>query len=168
MFASVDDASQRLARDGYLPSREIATAVFLADRLEKPILVEGPAGVGKTELARAFAVAAGRELIRLQCYEGLDESKALYEWEYAKQLLYTQLLKDKIGERDRGGGDARGGGGSHRGGGERLLLRALPPAAPDPAGDHERDARRCCSSTRSTRPTPSSRRSCSRCSPTTR
>jgi MoxR-like ATPase len=98
MFASVDDASARIAETGYLPSREIATAVFLADRLEKPILVEGPAGVGKTELARAYARASGRELLRLQCYEGLDESKALYEWEYAKQLLYTQLLKDRIGE----------------------------------------------------------------------
>jgi MoxR-like ATPase len=93
----VDDASTGLASAGYLPSREIATAVFLADRLEKPILVEGPAGVGKTELARAFAIAAGRPLVRLQCYEGLDESKALYEWEYAKQLLYTQLLRDRIG-----------------------------------------------------------------------
>src|SRR5512142_2285707 len=98
MFASADDASQRLAAEGYLPSREIATAVFLADRLEKPILVEGPAGVGKTDLGRAFARAAGRDLIRLQCYEGLDEAKALYEWEYAKQLLYTQMLRDRIGE----------------------------------------------------------------------
>src|SRR5215218_2158171 len=66
--------------------------------MDKPILVEGPAGVGKTELAKALAQALGRELLRLQCYEGLDEAKALYEWEYAKQLLYTQLLKDKIGE----------------------------------------------------------------------
>jgi MoxR-like ATPase len=97
MFASVEAASHGLESAGYLPSREIATAVFLADRLEKPLLVEGPAGVGKTELALAFARASGRELIRLQCYEGLDEAKALYEWEYAKQLLYTQLLKDRIG-----------------------------------------------------------------------
>jgi MoxR-like ATPase len=102
MFASVDDVASRLAGTGYLPSREIATAVFLADRLEKPILVEGPAGVGKTELARAFADASGRELVRLQCYEGLDEAKALYEWEYAKQLLYTQILRDRIGEQVRG------------------------------------------------------------------
>jgi MoxR-like ATPase len=96
-FASVEEVATALERAGYLPSREIATAVFLADRLAKPILVEGPAGVGKTDLARAFAEATGRPLVRLQCYEGLDEAKALYEWEYAKQLLYTQLLRDRIG-----------------------------------------------------------------------
>src|SRR6266850_5659828 len=97
-LASIQDVEARLRSAGYLPSPEIATSVFLADRLEKPVLVEGPAGVGKTELARAFAQATGLRLIRLQCYEGLDEAKALYEWEYAKQLLYTQLLKDKIAE----------------------------------------------------------------------
>jgi MoxR-like ATPase len=102
VFASVDEASARLAATGYLPSPEIATAVFLADRLEKPILVEGPAGVGKTDLGRAFAEAGGRTLVRLQCYEGLDESKALYEWEYAKQLLFTQLLGSRVGEAVRG------------------------------------------------------------------
>src|SRR5213082_3408018 len=97
-FGSVQEAETLLRAAGYLPSVEIATSVFLADRLEKPVLVEGPAGVGKTELARALAQATGRTFVRLQCYEGLDESKALYEWEYAKQLLYTQLLKDKIAE----------------------------------------------------------------------
>jgi MoxR-like ATPase len=102
MFASAEDASARLAGTGYLPSREIATVVFLADRLEKPVLVEGPAGVGKTDLARGRRERAGRTLIRLQCYEGLDEAKALYEWEYAKQLLYTQMLKDRIGEAVQG------------------------------------------------------------------
>jgi len=102
MFGSVDEASARLAAAGYLPSREIATAVFLADGLEKPILVEGPAGVGKTELARAFAEATGRVLVRLQCYEGLDEARALYEWEYGKQLLFTQLLSERIGDTVRG------------------------------------------------------------------
>src|SRR5436305_6519073 len=97
-FATVQDAADRLRAAGYLPSPEIASSAFLADRLEKPILVEGPAGVGKTELARAFATATGRTLIRLQCYEGLDETKALYEWGKARQLLSTQLLKAKTGE----------------------------------------------------------------------
>jgi MoxR-like ATPase len=97
-LASIQDAEARLRAAGYLPSAEIATSAFLADGLAKPVLVEGPAGVGKTEFARALATATGRVLIRMQCYEGLDEAKALYEWEYAKQLLYTQLLKDKLGE----------------------------------------------------------------------
>ena len=75
---------------GYLADDAIATTVFLADRLGKPLLVEGPAGVGKTELAKAVAEATGSELIRLQCYEGLDEARALYEWNYKKQLLRIQ------------------------------------------------------------------------------
>jgi MoxR-like ATPase len=81
---------------GYIASRQIATTVYLAMQLEKPVLVEGPAGVGKTELAKTAATLFRTPLIRLQCYEGLDESKALYEWKYGKQLLYTQLLKDKL------------------------------------------------------------------------
>ena len=97
-FESVHDASKRLSEVGYFASPSIATSVFLAERLEKPVLVEGPAGVGKTQLALAVAEATGRPLVRLQCYEGLDESKALYEWEYAKQLLYTQMLRERIGE----------------------------------------------------------------------
>lgn len=97
-FASLEDVEPRLRAVGYLPDRRIATAAFLAGRLERPLLVEGPAGVGKTELARALASAQGRELIRLQCYEGIDESRALYDWEYGKQLLYTQLLKDHLTE----------------------------------------------------------------------
>ena len=103
-LGSVEDAAARLEQAGYLTSPEIATAAFLADRMEKPVLVEGPAGVGKTEFGRALSKALGREMIRLQCYEGLDEAKALYEWEYAKQLLYTQLLKEKIGEMIAGTG----------------------------------------------------------------
>lgn len=87
---------QRLRAQAYVASDEIATVLYLAEQLEKPVLAEGPAGVGKTELAKAWAAARGRELIRLQCYEGLDESKALYEWEYAKQMLYTQLLRGKL------------------------------------------------------------------------
>jgi len=98
VFSTIDDAVQRLDDVGYLASAEIGTVAFLMDRMDKPVLVEGPAGVGKTEFARALSSSLDRELIRLQCYEGLDETKALYEWEYAKQLLYTQLLKDKIGE----------------------------------------------------------------------
>lgn len=86
-FASVDDVIARLADVGYLASESVATTVFLADQLGKPLLVEGPAGVGKTELSRAVAAATGAELVRLQCYEGVDEARALYEWNHAKQLL---------------------------------------------------------------------------------
>jgi MoxR-like ATPase len=96
MVSSIEEVRERLAAQQYIASDEIATTVFLAERLGKPVLIEGPAGVGKTELAKAWAVATGRPLIRLQCYEGLDETKALYEWEYAKQMLYTQLLRDKL------------------------------------------------------------------------
>ena len=98
MFQSVDDVIAGLGREKYICGKNVATVVYLGTSLEKPILVEGPAGVGKTELGKVLAGALGMELIRLQCYEGLDEAKALYEWEYAKQLLYTQILKDKIGE----------------------------------------------------------------------
>jgi len=95
-FESVTDVQIKLEKANYIPSREVATVVFLAEATGKPILVEGPAGVGKTELAKAVARSLDRALIRLQCYEGLDEAKALYEWEYAKQLLYTQMVKEKI------------------------------------------------------------------------
>ncbi|MGH7806198.1 MAG: AAA family ATPase, partial [Candidatus Binatia bacterium] len=98
MFQSVDEVIERFAAQNYICNRSIATVVFLATRLQKPILVEGPAGVGKSELAKVLAGALDCDLIRLQCYEGLDEAKALYEWEYAKQLLYTQILKEKISE----------------------------------------------------------------------
>jgi MoxR-like ATPase len=93
-FASVADVKQRLSDAGYLTDDAIATTVFLADRLGKPLLIEGPAGVGKTELAKSVATAVGAELIRLQCYEGLDEARALYEWNYKKQLLRIQASKD--------------------------------------------------------------------------
>ncbi len=98
MFESIEDVIGKFADEQYICDRRIATIVYLATHLRKPILVEGPAGVGKTELAKVVASSLGCQLIRLQCYEGLDEAKALYEWEYAKQLLYTQILKDKISE----------------------------------------------------------------------
>jgi MoxR-like ATPase len=98
LFDSTDSVKSELGKQKYIASNEISTIVYLAQKLGKPLLTEGPAGVGKTELAKAIAGATGRELIRLQCYEGLDESKALYEWEYSKQLLYTQLLRDKLND----------------------------------------------------------------------
>jgi MoxR-like ATPase len=94
---SVEAIVRGLEQVGYIASRRIATALYMAAHLQKPVLVEGVAGVGKTELALSTAAMLGLPLIRLQCYEGLDESKALYEWKYGKQLLYTQILKDRLG-----------------------------------------------------------------------
>ncbi|OGA99181.1 MAG: ATPase [Burkholderiales bacterium RIFCSPHIGHO2_12_FULL_69_20] len=96
-LASIDAVTAALATSGYISTRQISTAVYLAHHLRKPVLIEGPAGVGKTDLAVSAAKALGFSLLRLQCYEGLDDSKALYEWKYGKQLLYTQILKEKIG-----------------------------------------------------------------------
>ena len=98
MFEDVQQVTHALRQQQYIATDEISTVLFLADKLGKPLLVEGPAGVGKTELAKAWSSAADKPLIRLQCYEGLDENKALYEWEYAKQMLYTQLLRDKLSD----------------------------------------------------------------------
>jgi MoxR-like ATPase len=95
---SVDAVMDALREHGYIADIRLATIVFLATRLDKPLLVEGPAGVGKTELAKALAGITGRRLLRLQCYEGQDDTKALYEWDYGKQLLYTQILREKIGQ----------------------------------------------------------------------
>jgi MoxR-like ATPase len=95
LFANAIEAAERLASVQYLADEQCAVAVFIADRLSKPVLCEGPAGVGKTELAKAVAQATGRRLIRLQCYEGLDEAKAIYEWNYKKQLLRIQADSDQ-------------------------------------------------------------------------
>ncbi|EAQ97144.1 AAA family ATPase [Congregibacter litoralis] len=97
-LASIEAIESGFAELGYICSSRIATAVFLAGQLRKPVLVEGPPGVGKTELAKTAATLLGLPLVRLQCYEGLDEAKALYEWKYGKQLLYTQVLKEKLGD----------------------------------------------------------------------
>ncbi len=98
MLTSIDAITAGLGSVGYISTREISTAIYLAHHLRKPILIEGPAGVGKTDLAASMAQFLNAPLTRLQCYEGLDEGKALYEWKYGKQLLYTQLLKEKLGE----------------------------------------------------------------------
>lgn len=97
-FKSVEEIRSRFEAADYICSEQIATCVYIAHNLQKPVMVEGPAGVGKTQLAKTTAQILNVPLVRLQCYEGLDESKALYEWKYAKQLLYTQLLKDKLGD----------------------------------------------------------------------
>ena len=97
-FLSIGDVVSRFTAAGYISDRRLATTVFLLTQLNKPVLLEGPAGVGKTELAKALAAVTGRRLLRLQCYEGQDETRALYEWDYGKQLLYTQMLREKINE----------------------------------------------------------------------
>ena len=104
-FESIDAIRQGFDALGYICSDRIATTVFLAFQLGKPILVEGPPGVGKTELAKTASALLSQPLIRLQCYEGLDEAKALYEWKYGKQLLYTQILKEKLGDLLQGADD---------------------------------------------------------------
>jgi hypothetical protein len=97
-FSSIERILQGFEGVGYICTKKIATTLYLAYHLGKPILVEGPAGVGKTDLGKSAAHYLDVSLIRLQCYEGLDESKALYEWKYGKQLLYTQILKDKLND----------------------------------------------------------------------
>lgn len=98
MFNSVEDVVKKFEEQKYICTLDVATIVYLSTKIQKPLLVEGPAGVGKTELGKVLADAQRYPLIRLQCYEGLDEAKSLYEWEYSKQLLYTQILKDKLNE----------------------------------------------------------------------
>ncbi len=138
-------------RVGYLADQGLATALFLAVRLPQPLLLEGEAGVGKTEAAKALARALDTPLIRLQCYEGIDAAEALYEWNYPRQLLAIRLAEasgTEVAEADLFGPE--------------YLVGPAPPAGDRPP---RAAARRCCSSTRSTGPTTSSRRSCSSCWP---
>ena len=100
-FSSPSDAAERLTATGYLADTATATTTYLAGALEKPLLLEGPAGVGKTELAKAVARSTGAELVRLQCYEGLDEARALYEWNYKKQLLRIQASQGQTWDENR-------------------------------------------------------------------
>src|SRR3981081_3847217 len=93
-FASIDELEQALARAPYLPARGLSTALYLSLTLEKPLLLEGEAGVGKTEAAKSVATALGARLIRLQCYEGLDVAHAVYEWNYARQLLHIRAAQE--------------------------------------------------------------------------
>ncbi len=141
-FDSVDDVVEALSAQGYIADRRLATTVFLLTRLEKPLLLEGPAGVGKTELAKMLAAATGRKFLRLQCYEGQDETKALYEWDYGKQLLYTQILREKIGQVVEDAPDIPTAVDRIGAQDSRLLLRALPRPAPAARGDPLRRARR--------------------------
>ena len=149
------EIAQRLGDQSYVADRGLASALSVAFQLRRPLFLEGEAGVGKTEAAKAFATAIGARLIRLQCYEGIDVDQALYDWNYARQMLHMRAVEARDVEAD--GAD------EHVFGPDFLLRRPLLDAI-----DNEDAVPRCCSSTRSTAPTRSSRPSCSRFSPTSR
>ena len=128
-FASVEDVERALSEESYLPDRGLATAVFLALAMRRPLLLEGEAGVGKTEVGKTLARILGAELIRLQCYEGIDASQALYEWDYARQLLYARALQ--AGELDPASAS-------------RSCTGRVPARAAAAAGDPRRAPEPCC------------------------
>ena len=156
MFNSVTDLQTALARQHYVCDHALATALFLALKLRRPLFLEGEAGVGKTEVAKVLAALLGRDLLRLQCYEGLDVHTAVYEWDYARQILQVRLLEAaghlQIETAQRALFSPA-----------CLLKRPLLQALE--SGPHGAP---CCSSTSWTAPTRSSRRSCSKCFPTSR
>jgi MoxR-like ATPase len=121
---------QGFARSGFVCTGEVATTLMLSEALRKPILLEGPPGVGKTEIAKLWAEFHGTRLVRLQCYEGLDEARALYEWSYGKQMLYAQLLRDKTGELLAGSADLRSGMAALRGQADAFFSRDFLLARP--------------------------------------
>ncbi len=153
---TIDGLSAAFREHGYIAERSLATTVFLALELGRPLLLEGEAGVGKTELAKVLAASLGARLIRLQCYEGLDVNTAVYEWNYPRQMLEIRLLEAR--------GEIAKASAHDIFGPEFLLKRPLLQALEA----HDGDARRSCSSTRSTAPTRSSRRTCSRSCRTSR
>ncbi len=160
MPATPADVYEALSMYGYIPDEGLATSVYLSMVLQRPLLLEGEAGVGKTEVAKVLSRWTGGELIRLQCYEGIDVSQAVYDWDYSRQLLHLRAV-----------------------GGHRRVARASPPTSSRTSSTTSgscssgrccrpstiaTSCHPCCSSTRSTGPTTSSRPICSRCSPSTR
>src|SRR5437867_5846184 len=120
---SVERIQERFDEEGFVCSPEVGTALFLSERLGRPLLLEGPPGVGKTEIGKLWAKLHNAPLVRLQCYEGLDETRALYEWSYGKQMLYTQLVREKVGELLRGAGDLKSALGALKGQADEFFSR---------------------------------------------
>src|SRR5258705_2010866 len=120
---SPEQIERRFDEEGFVCSSEVATALFLAETLGRPLLLEGPAGVGKTEIGKLWAKFHDAPLVRLQCYEGLDETRALYEWSYGKQMLYAQLVREKVGELLKGAGDLKGALGAVKGQADEFFSR---------------------------------------------
>ena len=153
--ASADDVAARLGDTGYLCDDALATVTFLALRMQRPLLLEGEPGTGKTALAEAIAEALDLPLVRLQCYEGIDATQALYDWDFPRQILHLRALEAAGRRRPT----------SRR---PRRACTTSASCSPGRCWPRCSRARRCCWSTRSTGPTTSSRRSCSRCSRPTR